>query len=309
MAVAASGKVTLNFEWRGPSSRQEGSLGKGSEVGVVDLIFQNAKTAISVHIPNNLPADAAKQLPFTCQRDFKETYPESLCVTIEQIEHLTIKAGFFEESPNKGPKIMDFSGKVTQEKSVLRSESEVTLEKPEKLEIGQTYRLVMTSNKNLSLTALLVKEDTQLIRDQKELLDLLNNLLLPLMGGKVVEFGLTLLRVLPSVSQLKINDNVSPEKVIETEINKIQKEPLKELMATVRTIKAASVGKSQKESSAMEKGAAKLCFDLIGSDGLTNIMRSYLKAIAGENIPNDIQDIIDEISEHFKEICTTHTHK
>lgn len=173
MATPATGeKIILNFSWEGPSSCHGGWSHGGLEVGVVDLVFKNAKTDISVHIPDNISVATVKKLPFTCRRyhetecelngrKFKplaqETHPDSLKVTIEQIRNLTIKAGIFEESPHTGPAIMDSFGKITREKRVLRSDREIKLEVPEELEIGQTYCLVVSSN-NLSLSARLLTE-------------------------------------------------------------------------------------------------------------------------------------------------------
>ena len=174
MAMPATAeKIILNFGWEGPSSWHGGWSHGGLDVGVVDLIFKNAKTHISVHIPDNISTFAVKKLPFTCRRyhetecelkgrKFKplaqETHPDSLKVTIEQIRNLTIKAGIFEESPHKGPAIMDRFGKMTREKYILRSDREIKLEVPEELEIGQTYTLVFTSN-DFSFSARLLKKE------------------------------------------------------------------------------------------------------------------------------------------------------
>lgn len=166
-------KIILNFGWTGPSTCNGGWQNDGLDVRVVDLIFKNAKTDISVNIPENISPTRVQKLPFTCRkyqeteitlnhRKFKplasETHPDFLKVSIEQIQNLKIKAGFFEESPNQGPSIMDRSGKITREKRVLRSDSEVKLEIPKDLEVGQSYTLVITSD-DLSLSASLQKKE------------------------------------------------------------------------------------------------------------------------------------------------------
>jgi hypothetical protein len=171
---ATSEKIILNFGWKGPSSWQGGWTHKGLDVGIVDLVFKDAKTEISVHIPDGIAPAATQKLSFTCRRYqdtewevgghkfkplAKETHPNLLQVTVEQIRNLTIKAGIFEESPYKGPAIMDSSGKITREKRVLRSDNDVKLEIPEELEIGQTYTLVVTSNDSLFQLALLKKRN------------------------------------------------------------------------------------------------------------------------------------------------------
>jgi hypothetical protein len=179
-------KVHLNFVWEGPSSWQGGWTREGLDIRVVDLIFKNAKSKISVNIPENTPASTVKTLPFICRtyheteceikgRKFKplakETHPDILNVTIEQIRNLTIKAGIFEESPNHGPSFVDQFGKITREKRILRSDSDIKLELPEELEMGQTYSLVFTS-KDFSFSARIQKEEKAKSSDSANFEDL-----------------------------------------------------------------------------------------------------------------------------------------
>lgn len=171
MGISAAGeKVILNFGWQGPSSWHGGSSHGGLDVGVIDLVFKSSTTRVSVSIPDNISPGSAQKLPFTCRRFLaQETHPDSLKVTAEQILNLTIKAGIFEESPRKGAAIMDSRGQVTREKHILRSDREIELERPEELEAGQTYSLVVTSD-DFSLSARLLKEDREdpIIEDEKK---------------------------------------------------------------------------------------------------------------------------------------------
>lgn len=145
----------------------------GLDVCVVDLVFNNSETDISVHIPSDISSSTMQKFPFTCRRYHetemvmlrgqkfkslaKETHPNSLSVTVEQIQNLVIKAGFFEKGRPIGPRVMDSSGRISQQQTVKRSDRVVELEIPEELEIGQTYSLVVTSD-DLSLSARLLKE-------------------------------------------------------------------------------------------------------------------------------------------------------
>jgi hypothetical protein len=160
MAASITGeKIVLNFGWKGPSSWHGGSSHGGLDIKVVDLLFKDAKTKISVHIPDNISPSTIQKIPFTCRKyDAQETHPDSLKVMVEQIHNLTIKAGIFEESSdNKGP-LVDSFGRITREKHMLRSDREIKFKIPEELEIGQTYSLVVTSSHDLSLSAQLLKE-------------------------------------------------------------------------------------------------------------------------------------------------------
>jgi len=171
-ASSVSDKIHLNFAWTGPNRWRGGISGGGLNVRVVDLVFKGAKTDISVHLPENINPMVPQQIPFTCRKYHEttmelagrqvkplkqETHPDSLSVTVEQIYNLTVKAGIFEQGRPIGPKVMDFTGKITQQQSVLRSDRAVRLEIPAILELGHAYNLVVSSNHDLSLSARLVK--------------------------------------------------------------------------------------------------------------------------------------------------------
>lgn len=165
-----SDKIVLNFAWTGPNTWNGGSSSRGgSDIGIVDLVFKDAKKEISVLLPDNINPTGAQKFSFTCRKylgkedgDFpiaKETHPDSLCVTIEQVHNLTVRAGYFEKGRPIGPKIMDTrTGKITQQHTVRRTDMNARLEIPEELEIGQKYSLVVSSNGH-SLSARLIKEE------------------------------------------------------------------------------------------------------------------------------------------------------
>lgn len=168
-----SEKIIVNFGWIGPSYWQEGLSHERLDVRVVDLLFKNAKTDISVYIPENISPTTVKKLPFACRRyhetecqlngsTFKplaqETHPDVLRVTVEQIRCLTIKVGIFREISHTAPTTMDTFGKIIRENRVFRSDKEITLELPEELKMDQTYNLIVTSH-DFSLSARLLKEE------------------------------------------------------------------------------------------------------------------------------------------------------
>ena len=164
--IATNDKIVLNFSWKGPNVWKGGCSRGGLDVRVVDLVFKDAKTEISVHLPENINPEAAQKLSFTCCKYAKETHPESLRVTIEQIRNLTIRAGFFEKGGFTGPRVMNSStGRITQQQTIRRSDREIRLEIPKELEIGQIYTLIITSE-DLSLSASLLKA-AQVIEDTR----------------------------------------------------------------------------------------------------------------------------------------------
>jgi|GEM_PF-1551610 len=170
--VATSEKIVLKFVWTGPNNWRGGSSRGGLDVRVIVLVFRGAKTDISVHLPEDINTFALQRIAFTCRKYHdstielfgrqsrllaKETHPKSLSVTVEQVRNLTVRAGFFEQGRPIGPKVMDSSGRITQQSTVLRNDRNVSLEIPEELELGQTYNLVVSSE-NILLSARLEKE-------------------------------------------------------------------------------------------------------------------------------------------------------
>jgi hypothetical protein len=156
VAVPTSEKIVLNFAWTGPNTWRGGSSRWGLDIRVVDLVFKDAKTDVSVHLPQNINPVVPQKFPFTCRKSWKETHPDSLCVTTEQVRNLVLKAGVFEKGRPIGPMVMDSSGRITQQETLRRSDEAIGLEVPEELELGQTYNLVVLSE-DLSLSARLVK--------------------------------------------------------------------------------------------------------------------------------------------------------
>ena len=327
-ASIQSGKIILNFGWKGPNKSDGGWSQGGLDVSVVDLKFKDAKTEISVHIPDEISPSKVQRLPFTLRKYgekewelndhkfkplLKETHPESLQVTVEQIHNLTIKAGIFEKSPYQGNAIMDSSGKITRETRILRTDSDVKLEIPKELEIGQTYCLLVTSNDLFPIKARLVKEnksstkddEAQFILDQTELYEILGPLLHPLMGIKVMEFGMKLMTIssnsTPNINSL-LGDKTLGIQAIKAEIGKLEKSALKELMIKIRASKIECQNKPLQRD-ALEKEGVKACFNAIGPEGLANIMRSNLEALIQGNIPSEMKLLIDDIAKRFKEIC------
>lgn len=163
--VATSGKIVLNFAWTGPNTWLGGSSRGGLDARVVDLVFQGATTNVSVHLPENIYPIAPQKFSFTCRKlmkpfllQWKETHPDSLCVTTEQVRNLALKAGMFEKGRPTGPMVLDSSGRITQQETLLRSDISIDLEVPEELELGQTYNLVVSSDYLFSLSARLEKQ-------------------------------------------------------------------------------------------------------------------------------------------------------
>lgn len=162
VAFGNSDKIVLNFVWKGPNSQGGRCAEGGTNIGIVDLKIKGAKTEISVNLPDNINPIVPQKISFSCRKYiggwYQDTHPDSLCLTIDQVHNLTVKAGFFTKGQPFGPMLKDpVTGRFAQQETVRRTDREVVLAMPENLEMGQTYRLVVSSDVNLSLSARLVK--------------------------------------------------------------------------------------------------------------------------------------------------------
>jgi hypothetical protein len=126
------------------------------------------------------------------------------------------------------------------------------------------------------------------------------------MGMKVMEFGIKLMTI-PSGSTINVKPTVDEQtlgvEALKSEIGKIEKEVLKEIMIKIRATKAEWESKSPLERKALEKEIFKTCFNAVGVEGLKNIMRSNLTSLIQGSIPADIQLAINLTADRFKEIC------
>jgi hypothetical protein len=157
VAGATSEKIVLNFAWEGPNTWHGGISSGGLDLLVVDLLFKEAKTQVSVHLPEKINPDTPRKFSFTCRKFLRQTKPDSLSVTVEQVRNLALKAGRFEKGKPCGPVVMDSSGRITQQQTLKRSDKDIKLEVPEELKPGKRYTLVVTSV-DLALSARLVEE-------------------------------------------------------------------------------------------------------------------------------------------------------
>lgn len=315
---ATDASIMFTFGWQGPNRYGKGWADNGLDTTLVNLVFENAKTKISVRIPENISPAVPQQLSFTCRRfngKFceSESNPDILKVAIEKIRGLKILAAIDELSPHTGPRIMDSQGRITAERRILRSERQVPLQLPEDLEAGQTYNLVVTSN-DYSFSAALVKKepvqqsvpvqpsanDDQLVQDQTELFTLLGGPLLPLMGLKVMEFGMRCSQF-PQLQPMQAASTAGVD-AIKNEIQKIEANALKESMGKIRSLKSEWESTPLSQRAPKEKALYKACFQLIGPEGIADIMRSNLEGIMQNNISSDVEIIINQISGRFKEI-------
>ena len=148
VSAAASDKVVLNFYWIGPTTHLGSS---DSTIKTIDLVFQGAKTQISVTIPEDIATNRLQKLSFTCRKTepvVSKKRTASLCVTVEQVRNLTLNGGVF---------------------------GNIGLENKAELKAGQPYDLIVSSEKmplsaHIVSAELLKKEATtaKVFRDAAE---------------------------------------------------------------------------------------------------------------------------------------------
>ena len=159
--AANSDKIPVSFAWQGPNRLNETSSCGYLDIREVVFLFEGAQTKVTVALPENIQPVEAKKFPFKCSRYneteiVRETFPNALSLTVEQIQKLTVKAGFFK----KGAIIetIDAQGReVSQTQTFVRTDRSAVLERPEKIKIGETYTIVVSSNHDV-LSARFIKE-------------------------------------------------------------------------------------------------------------------------------------------------------
>jgi len=172
-------KIIVKFNWGGPTQSQDGRL----HTHKVSLEIQGINSRIHVSLPSSVLPSTPKYLPFTVTKVtkiadsdsadsdgtvVKETYPNLLKMTVEQIESLELLVDIFGA---------DLLG---EDPDVIVPASETPYSKiiptfPEKIEEGQTYCLRVRSNESLVISACLVKvqsEKDKKLRGDRRLLPL-----------------------------------------------------------------------------------------------------------------------------------------
>lgn len=270
-----NGTILFTCEWRGPNNNgkffSQGSL----HTKLVRLNFQNAKTRISIQIPQNISPSTPQRLSFTCRHpNNEETYPDTLSVTIEKMRGLKIQA-CIDEVAQRGP--------------TIRSEREIPLQSPNNFEAGQTYHLVLSSD-DFSLSATLIKLDHHALKKAKdELNDLLFSLLSQQMGIAIFEFALICPQVPEHDPSVAVN-NVGLC-AIQNEIDKIDPNSLESSMEIIRFL----------QRSGNEMALKQECLKMVGSQGIVNIFARTLEGLILGNIPPEVKKLVNEISKRRNE--------
>ncbi len=313
-ACVISEKIVLNFSWQGPTHWRGGAANGGEEISAVSLVFQEAKTRISVFLPDNISPTIPTPFKFSCYRGSSyPTTPDSLRVTIEQIKKLTLTAIVLDKSPRPGPAIMDEFGKVTQQEFLRRTDQCIPLKIPEVLEKGQTYRLIVSSDTYLHCSAELVKETISPAQEEdlylaakQELFSVFGSLFLVAMGVRGMELA-TRLALLPSGQFLSVNfpsqGEVPGVTAIKEAIDQIDKNKLIPLLETVRCLQITWTSAPSSERTVLEQKLFKLCCESLGAIGIANMMRSNLMLLMPKNVPQDVEEAINEIVTRFTDQC------
>lgn len=162
--ASSHGSITLNFAWKGPNSIRGGaSTAGGLEVSFVDLNVSGSKGRVSVSLPKDIHPDTELKLPFRGTHlgniEGVEFAGSSLKMTTDHIRNLVVVAGFFEKG-EVFARVVGYNGITTEHHDFRRSFEIIKLSIPSDLEMGQTYKLVVSSMSSigLRLSANLVKE-------------------------------------------------------------------------------------------------------------------------------------------------------
>ncbi len=322
MTTPVAEKITVDFVWKGPNRLNGGVAGGGKDIKVVDLRFKDAKSEISVHLSEDIKVGEVKDdILFTVRkysagterslpdgrvvRDLlSETTPSALLLSLDQIRNLKLEAGLFERQTGEKRSRDAFETDQTTSRDVFRSNQEVKLEMPVELEMGQTYSIEMTSSKELALSARLVKVAPK----SEELVAILGDFLLPIIGKKLAEFG-ERIQKLPDRLAIGLDLRIPTAQdvgivTIQREVGNINPEVLKTLLAKIRASKTVSTEKTSEEQSKLQLSVYQACLRAIGEEGFLRIMRANAESfIAVTSRPPAVEVLINQIAEEFKRFC------
>jgi hypothetical protein len=162
MAAAASNQTKLTFFWKGAPVSQSGKL----EVGAIELQSKGMTERISLFVPKKIAAEFVP-LTFNIERQHqelvkqgdkfkvipKEEMVESLTMTVNQLVNLRLTVGVLEEKPSNTLMIMGADGIAHREMRMMRTDTNVVIKLPGKIEEDREYQLFLTADDVLDFTA------------------------------------------------------------------------------------------------------------------------------------------------------------
>jgi hypothetical protein len=151
--------ITLSCAWIGNHKSNE-----ALRISTIDLIFKGVRSDLSIQVPKKTDQEEVRNIPFTRQikGESGDVLDKIECaavkLTIGQIRNLTLRAGFFAESPLLGAPIRDGEGRTLgYEKRMIRSYRPVECKIPQELQGWGEYSLQIAP-RGLDLNAEIVKD-------------------------------------------------------------------------------------------------------------------------------------------------------
>jgi hypothetical protein len=326
-AINSTNQIRLSFSWSGPT-RGSGPLSPLS-VEVIDLLSLKKEADVFIDLP-----DSASPLninaPFSVRQLFSArslegraltlrgpaVTSETLMATVEEIRNLTLRAGFFEPSAQKGPATLDrVTGKITRQEFVHRSNREIALKIPEDLRSGRSYCLKVTSSRDLSLLAeLMADSESAAVSDgaprsfsleeiqkwQLQIQNLMKMMLRPVMMALVRTCGQEIDRLgLECDLNLAVDEDPHygikmADSLIETEVARLGPDQLAKMHALLELFESRASTTPTED----RKVLVGIVLDSFSPDRLTRLVHSHLDSFFKSDDPRSafIQPVIDELS-------------
>jgi hypothetical protein len=139
------GCIGLNFAWEGPNTKNGGIFCGGSQVKVIDFLFEEVEEIVCVRLPPNINPKEPKNLSFTRIINWKDFTSNLIYVTEDQIRNLTLQAGVLHART------------YHKIKTPKRKDTPIALTIPKDLKLQNLYTLLVSST-NLSFQASLQKQ-------------------------------------------------------------------------------------------------------------------------------------------------------
>ena len=149
----------------------------------------------------------------------------------------------------------------------------------------------------------------QLVRDRLDCLKFLKMTLLASMEAHRGFFSIKLWG-LPSYGIVLVSDSDTERldaKAIQGEVEKIEEDSLRRAVANMRILhnrwRQSKAGFEFSKMEALQKEIFRACVHTMGTEGLANIMRSYLRQRFEQEPPSYVTELIERVGNEFVKCC------
>lgn len=164
--ITTDQRIALSFKWVGSNQWGGGWSKGGLDVNVVDLLFEDMKTKISVHLPRPLSPLSIQKFPFTCSKlnPPQKITPDIIRVELCKFKNLNLRIAYFDMDPKQVHCKIECS-KVIRQGLLRRIDRVIKPLLPQEIVPEKKYTLVINSDEFFCFSAKVIEDE--LLIDQK----------------------------------------------------------------------------------------------------------------------------------------------